>query len=177
MTAPTPDIVRTHRLRNAALLAGGVGIAAAAVGWVFSPEAFFRAYLHSWLLWLGVSLGSLALTMVIALLGGSWGAAIDRPARAASMVLPLMAVLFVPIGVAAATGSLFPWAHAPSPADDPVEVLRRPYLNAPFFIARAVLYFVCWIGAAWLLRGSMKSRAARLGRAGFPSPGVPGEGR
>jgi hypothetical protein len=128
-----------------------LAVVAGGVGWVLSPQAFFRAYLHGWLLWLGVSLGSLAFLMIGNLLGGSWSLAIRRPAQAAALSLPLLAVLFIPIALAAFTGPLFPWA-SPNPwQDDPLLVHRRPYLNAPFFLARAVVYGSCWIIPAWLL--------------------------
>ncbi|HEX4125063.1 MAG TPA: hypothetical protein VHY37_10095 [Tepidisphaeraceae bacterium] len=153
------------KARNLALLAAAIGVAAAAVGWIFNPAAFYRAYLHSWLLWTDVSLGCLGITMVVHLLGGAWGMAVRRLAEAAAMVLPVMAVLFIPIAIAAATGHLFPWADASAWQADPILVHRRPYLNVEFFLARAVIYGIVWIGLAWLLwRGSV---------AGVADPGLP----
>jgi len=140
-----------------AVIAGGLG-------WVRSPQAFFRAYLHGWLLWLGVSLGSMAFLMIGNLLGGSWSIAIRRPAEAAAMALPLLAVLFIPIAFAAFNGPLFPWANSNPWQDDVLLVHRRPYLNPPFFLARAVIYGCCWMIPAWLLcrRDTSPIRACAL---------------
>ncbi len=135
----------------AAVVVAALAVVAAGVGWVMSPDAFFRAYLHGWLLWLGVSLGSLAFLMIDKLLGGSWSLAIRRPAEAAALSLPLLAILFIPIAFAAFTGPLFPWADSKPWHDDPLLVHRRPYLNPPFFLARALFYAICWIMPAWIL--------------------------
>jgi hypothetical protein len=58
----------------------------------------------------------------------------------------LLALLFVP--VALGVGAVYPWAQ-PVAADAP-EALKHalahkaPYLNVPFFLARAVFYFAVW---------------------------------
>jgi hypothetical protein len=135
----------------AAILVAVLGAVAGAFGWIMWPELFFRAYLHGWLLWLGVSLGSLALLMIGNLLGGSWSMAIRRPAEAAALTLPLLAVLFLPIAFAALTGPLFPWANSNPWHEDALLVHRRPYLNPTFFLGRAIVYAGCWMIPAWLL--------------------------
>jgi hypothetical protein len=153
-----------RRPRNTALAAAGVGAVLAAVGWLASPVPFYRAYLHAWLLWLGVSLGAMALTLVIHLLGGGWGACLRRLAEAAAMVLPLMALLFVPIAFGAA--SLFPWAHGLDWQADPVLAHRHPYENLHDFLARAAVYAVVWIGTAMALWWGGRRGGSLAGFAG-----------
>jgi len=60
-----------------------------------------------------------------------------------------MALLFVPLLFG--LHSLYEWTHTEVVANDPVLLYKRPYLNVPFFIARAFFYFLAWIGAAYLL--------------------------
>ncbi len=62
-------------------------------------EQFFHSYLLGFMLWLGASLGSMAFLMIQHLTGGMWGMVIRRQLEAAMKVLPLMAVLFVPIWI------------------------------------------------------------------------------
>ena len=140
-----------RRARNIAWIVATLGMIAGAIGWLLSPEAFYRAYLHGWLLWLGVSLGSLGITTVIHLLNGNWGLPIRRLAEISAMLLPLLAILFIPIAFGVRHGTLFPWAHVLTAQDDPVLVHRQPYLNVSFFLVRSAIYAVCWIGSAWLL--------------------------
>lgn len=126
----------------------------AAVGSVvlafFETDKFFHAYLLAYMLWLGVSLGAMAFLMIQHLTGGAWGMVIRRQLEAASRTLPLMALLFIPIIVGRM--HIYFWMHSDAIADDKQMVsLTHSYLTLPGFILRAVIYFVVWIGLAWLL--------------------------
>jgi hypothetical protein len=116
----------------------------------FETDKFFHAYLLAYMFWLGVSLGSMAFLMLQHLTGGAWGMVIRRPLEAAVRTLPLMAVLFIPILVG--MRHIYFWMHPAAIADDKQLVaLTHSYLAIPFFIIRAIIYFVIWIGLAWLL--------------------------
>src|SRR5687767_8906908 len=143
--APPADIdVR----RSRALVAGGVGLAVCVLGFVFDRGHFFRTWLITYLLFLGIALGSLGLLMIQHLSGGAWGV-FRRIFEASSRTLPLMALLFLP--VLAGMTSLYPWTHADHVAADEVLRHKAPYLNSPFFVARALFYFAGWIGLAFVL--------------------------
>ena len=60
------------------------------------------------------------------------------------------AVLFVPIALG--THHLYEWAYDDVVAKDPVLQAKSAYLNVPFFLVRAVFYFVVWSLVASLLR-------------------------
>ena len=79
------------------LVIGVVGALACVAGYVMQPEQFLRGYLIGFMLWLGLSLGCMALLMVQHLSGGLWGLSIRRILEASSKGLPLMAVLFLPL--------------------------------------------------------------------------------
>src|SRR4030095_11748107 len=98
---------------------------------------------------LGITLGCLALGMVHQLSGGEWGVLIRRPIGAASRVLPVLTLLFVPILLG--MRQLYHWMDPAVMAHD--EALRHKaiYLNGPFFIARAVVYFAVWNGLVYFL--------------------------
>jgi hypothetical protein len=143
--APPADI-ETRRSR--ALIAGGVGLAACALGFLLDRDHFFRSWLIAYLLFLGIALGSMALLMIQHLSGGAWGI-FRRIFEASTRTLPLMALLFLPIVLG--MGTLYPWTH-----DDHVqadEILRHKavYLNTGFFLLRALVYFGGWILIAWTL--------------------------
>src|SRR5215510_1356427 len=85
------------RLEQRALVVGVLGAAGSVVGFIMNSTAFYRAYLVAFLFVLGWSLGSLGLLMLQHLTGGHWGILIRRPLEAASRVLYLLPVLFIPL--------------------------------------------------------------------------------
>jgi hypothetical protein len=91
---------------------------------------------------LGITLGCLALGMVHQLSGGAWGVVIRRPIGAASRVLPVLTVLFLPIIFG--MHDLYEWTHAEVVAADKVLQHKQLYLNTPFFLVRAAVYFLLW---------------------------------
>src|SRR5262245_45181821 len=106
--------------RSRALMAGIVGIIGCGIGVAIDRDHFFRAWLIAYLLFLGISLGSMALLMIQHLTGGAWGV-FRRIFEASSRTLPLMALLFIPILLG--LHALYPWTHPDLIQAD--EVLRH----------------------------------------------------
>lgn len=144
--------------RSRALIAGGVGVALCAVGFVFDRGHFFRSWLVAYLLFLGIALGSMAMVMIQHLSGGVWGV-FRRVFEASSRTLPVMAILFLPILLG--TAYLYPWAHPDLVASDEILSHRSLYLNQTFWIARAVVYF-----AGWLTLSQVLNRLSRIQDSG-----------
>ena len=136
-------------LQRTLLFAGGVGAVLSLIGAIIEPTQFFQSYLMAYMLCLGVTLGCLALGMVHQLTGGAWGVLIRRPIGAATRVLPVMTVLFVPILLG--MSRLYPWTHADLVARDEALQHKHLYLNTPFFLVRAALYFGVWNALTYLL--------------------------
>jgi hypothetical protein len=143
MTALDATATDMEPLRRRALLAGGVALAICLIGALFNRAEFFRSYLIAYVFWLGVPLGCLGIVMIHHLVGGTWGFVIQRPLESALRTLPLMALLFVP--VCFGLSDLYVWTQADVVRHDPLLQQKSAYLNVPFFIARAVIYFVIWI--------------------------------
>ena len=135
-------------LRSRALIAGVVGLVGCGLGFVFDRDHFFRSWLIAYLLFLGIALGSMALLMIQHLSGGSWGV-FRRVFEASSRTLPLLALMFLPIVLG--MGTLYSWTHADHVAADAILQHKAPYLNVPFFLIRALIYFAGWIGIAWTM--------------------------
>lgn len=138
-----------NRLQTLALIVGGVGLVLLVIGWFLSPAQFLQAYLVGYILWTQVALGCLAILMIYTMTGGGWGYVTQRILRAGMLTLPLLAVLFLPLLLG--LPALYEWARPDVVAHDELLQHKSLYLNVPFFIARAVLYFVVWIGLAFLL--------------------------
>lgn len=138
-----------ERYQRQALLVGVAGVAMSLVGAWRDPTQFFRSYLLGYVFWIGIPLGSIAVLMTHHLTGGEWGLPIRRLLEAGTRTFPWMALLFLPILIG--VPRLFEWAQAAAVAADPLLRYKRPYLNPPFFTARAAIYFGIWIGLAYLL--------------------------
>jgi hypothetical protein len=136
-------------LQSRLLIAGGAGGAVCAIGLVMNPSQFVRSFLPAYMWLLSVTLGALGLAMVHQVSGGAWGVVIRRILGAATRTLPLLTILFIPIALG--LHSLYPWADAAHVADDPILQWKQPYLNVPFFLARAAIYFAAWNLIAYLL--------------------------
>ena len=112
-------------------------------------EQFFHSYLLGFMLWLGVTLGSMAFLMIQHLTGGMWGMVIRRQLEAAMKTVPLMAVLFIPI-VAGMPHLYGAWLQ-PNPGDKHLVAVSHSYLTHGGFIVRTVVYFAIWFALAFFL--------------------------
>jgi len=143
-----------NRLQAIGLGVGVVGAIACAIGYFTAPEQFYFSWLIGCTVWLGLSLGSLALLMIHHLTSGAWGLPARRIFEAATGVLPLMAILYLPI--LAGLETLYSWT-GPLMDENPIIAHKEAYLNADAFTIRYFVYFVLWIGLAfWLRRLSLK---------------------
>jgi hypothetical protein len=138
------------RIQTAGLAVGGVALLAAIFGAVSSPEKFYHAYLFSYMLVLGLTLGSLGLLMLQHLTGGQWGIIIRRPLEAASRNIWLVLLMFVPIVLG--MKSLYrAWLDPEKLKAEPLSAYQQGYLTHNGFLGRAVLYFAIWSALVWLL--------------------------
>ena len=141
-----PSLAKFQRL---SLIVGAIAMVILLLGALLNRDKFFQAYLIGFTFWTGIAVGSLALLMLQHLTGGGWGFVIRRVLEAATRTLPLMAFLFVPIILGA--HSLYPWMREEDLAKHEIIRFKSPYLNLPFYTARAVIYFGVWIVLAFLL--------------------------
>ncbi|HEX9221945.1 MAG TPA: hypothetical protein VF860_01310 [Candidatus Acidoferrales bacterium] len=148
------------RLQQRALTVGILGLALMMFGASASPAQFFRSYLVGYLFALGVTLGCLGLLMLQHLTGGHWGVMIRRPLESATRTLPVLAVLFVPLGFG--LRQLYAWT---GPMEKPLSRFQMSYLTIPGFLTRAAIYFAIWILLMLLLNGWSLQQDARPERA------------
>jgi hypothetical protein len=159
------------------MVAGGVGLLLLLIGLFVDREQFFRSYLYAFVFWTGLSLGSLSWLLLQNLVGGGWGLITRRPHEAATRVLPVMALLFLPLLFG--LGSLYAWSHQEWRDAHGTMHFKLWWLTKGFFIVRTVCYFLVWIGLALLLnkwsldedRGDGTPRFARR-MEGVSGPGL-----
>src|SRR5581483_4679017 len=117
--------------RRPFLWAGAASSIASVVAGIYAPREFFSAYLSTYMFYLGIGLGCMALLMIYHLTGGAWGFVIRGILESGMGTLPLLAVLFVP--VALGVRYLYPWAQPELVRVDEHLRAKHDYLNVPFF--------------------------------------------
>jgi hypothetical protein len=137
-------------IQQRSVLVGALFAVLSVVGAFISPDRFYAAYLLGFMLWVGLSLGCLALVMLIHMTGGDWGQAVRRILEAGARTLPMMAMFFIPVILG--MRHLYVWAQPDKIAHDKhLQEITRTYLNPTWFVVRAVIYFAIWIVLSWLL--------------------------
>jgi hypothetical protein len=169
-------LVDFRKFQRTFFVVGAIGCLASAVGVFVEPRQFFFSYLFSYLFWLGLSLGCLAVTMMHFLAGGRWGYSTRRFLEAGFMVLPAMLLLMIPIFFG--LHYLYPWAQPAAIAASSTLRERHAYENNTAYILRQVLFLAVFIGMAlklrqWSLQQDMSTDAAPTRKArALSGPGL-----
>ena len=141
-------LINTGAWPRKALILGIVLVAVSAVFLILNPGQFLQSYLIAFLYCLGPALGSLAILMLHQLTGGRWGASVRRPLESATLTLPMMIIFFIPVLIG--TPYLYVWMDQNVLQKDVILQHKHLYLNFPFFVLRAAIYFALWNGLAFL---------------------------
>jgi len=180
---------RTLMLRAGVL--GVVGLAATAAGGALDARRALYAYLAAFVYWAGIALAAMVFLMANEAANSKWYIVVRRLLEALPTAITVLAVLFLPIALGA--GLIFPWVDPHAAGHAPLQPWahgegklaihlwehRRPWMNLPFFLFRAGLYFAIWLAVAALMRrwslaqdGSgdpgLKLKMRRLGAGGLP---------
>jgi hypothetical protein len=99
----------------------------------------------SFMLVLGLTLGSLGLVMLQHLTGGHWGIIIRRPLESATRTLPLVAAFFLPIALIGMKYLYGAWLNPEELRKEPLSEFQQSYLTQGRFELRAFIYFIIWL--------------------------------
>jgi hypothetical protein len=154
-----------------ALLGAGVCLILGAA----NPKQFFFSWLVSFLFFLSLALGALFFVLIQYAVQGGWGIVLRRIGETVFVTLPVMAALFLPVLLG--LRDLYSWTVPGAAEHDALLQWKAPYLNVPFFLIRAALYFGIWSFIALLYyRGSRRQDvtgdpgvSARLRRLAGPA--------
>ncbi len=128
-------------------------------------DLFLRAWLFSFLFWLGLTTGSLVLLCLQYTSGGNWGRFGRRIWEAGAQNLWLMFLFWLPIAFGAKT--LYSWTHPEVAATLGADKVHY-YLNLPFFWVRGVFFFAAWgVLFYFLKRWSIREEAGQTTPAQF----------
>ena len=145
-----------HPWNRIPLIAGAfalLGAVACAILGAANPKQFFFSWLVSFLFFLSLALGGLFFVLIQYAAQGGWGVVLRRIGETIFSTIPVMAVLFLPLLFG--LHDLYEWSHADAAEHDALLRWKAPYLNVPFFLIRAALFFGIWSFIAILYyRGS-----------------------
>ena len=117
-----------------------------------------KQFAYSWLLafmfFLSICLGAMFLVLIHHLFDASWSVATRRIAEHLAFLLPVMAVLFIPIAILA-PNNLYPWLIEflkDGPHADHALAAKQPIFSVTWFYIIAVLLFAVWTWLTWNLR-------------------------
>ncbi len=157
-TIPDDNVTLPASWRAAApvLIAGGAIAVLISLGVFLSSDAgggfraFFHSYLANFMYCLTFCLGALFFVLVQHVVRSAWSASIRRVAELLAFTIPWWAVMFAPIVAMLLMGndSLYPWGAGPEGDLEVVVKNKLNYLDAKWFILRAVVYFAIWFTAA-----------------------------
>ncbi|MFI4980435.1 MAG: hypothetical protein ACHQIO_08800 [Nevskiales bacterium] len=163
MAAASP---MARRLGTACLVAAVAGLLLLIVAARQGSQPWLPSYLFVWLFVLGLSLGSLAWVAVHNLTGGDWEYEARPFLQATLRLFPLTVLLALPLLIAPA--ELLPWMRTAAAAPHGDFVAGQLwYLNPAFVYARAIVYFVIWLGLARMLRGDDAPTRQAVSAFGF----------
>ena len=130
-----------------------LGVVACAILGPANPKQFFFSWLVSFLFFLSLALGALFFVLIQYAVQGGWGIVVRRVGETIFATLPVMAVLFLPVLLG--LRDLYEWAVPGAAEHDALLQWKAPYLNVPFFLIRAALFFGSWSVIAFVyFRGS-----------------------
>ncbi len=134
-----------HPWNRIPMIAGGVAVVGAlicAILGVGNPKQFFFSWLVSFLFFVSLGIGALFFVLIQYAAQGGWGIVVRRIGETTFATIPVMAALFLPLLLG--LHDLYLWS-VPGAADhDPLLRWKSPYLNVPFFVARAAIFFGIW---------------------------------
>ena len=118
-------------------------IAAAVLGQMTGWSRFFHSYLVSFGFYLSIALGATFFVLIQHQVRAAWSVVVRRLAEVLTQTLWLLALLFLVIAVPLLLGydGLYSWVSS----GDHLVKAKQGFLNAPFFLVRAVIYFAVWI--------------------------------
>ncbi len=136
---PAPEF--TRKLIWVGLLAGATVL----LGIFLRPERTWPSLLIVAIFLVGLALGGMIFLATQAVASGGWHVCFKRIPEAMASTLPYAGAVMV-LTLAGGMSTLYEWSHADVMANDALLAGKKAWLNAPFFLGRAVVVLAIWFG-------------------------------
>jgi hypothetical protein len=131
-----------NRLPVIGVAAAVLGAIACAILGMANPKQFFFSWLVSFLFFLSLAIGALFFVLIQYASQGGWGIVLRRIGETVFATVPVMAALFIPVLLG--MRDLYEWTVPGAAEHDALLRWKAPFLNVPFFLIRAAIYFAVW---------------------------------
>lgn len=162
------------------LALGGAGLVALGVGFLLDRRQAGLSFLVAYLYVTGMVLGVLLMNLIAHVANARWFVLLRRLAEDVAAALPVLAVLFV--GLVIAAPALYPWAgegHAAGSAHGHAPAGKAAWLSLPMFVLRGAICLFAWSAVAVVMRRwsvrrdetrdpALTTRQRALAAAGLP---------
>ncbi len=131
------------------IVLGGLGLVAGFFTGHDGGQQLGYSYLLAFMFFLSICLGSLFLVLIHHLFDAMWSVAIRRVCEHLAFLLPVMAVLFIPIALLAP--KIYPWMNI-DPHEDHALHAKMALINPKAFYIAALIIFAIWSFLSYKLR-------------------------
>jgi hypothetical protein len=138
------QLIISKRFNYLTYILMGIGVVTIITGFFVNPVKTWANYLMNNYYFLSLAIGATFFLAMQYITNSGWSSAFIRIPQSMANVIPVIAVLMIPILVFGMP-ELYHWALPGITAHDPLLAHKSPYLNLPFFIARYAIYFSVWI--------------------------------
>jgi hypothetical protein len=131
------------------------------MGVLVAPDRTWPSLLIVAVYLVGLPLGAMIFLSTQAVASGGWHVCFKRIPESIASTLPFAAVVLL-LTLVGGMSTLYEWSHADVMAHDSLLAGKVGWLNVPFFLARAVLVLLVWLGfVAAMLRVSRRQDSER----------------
>jgi hypothetical protein len=123
-----------------------VGALLGIIGLITNSKQFAYSYLLAYMFFLSICLGGLFMSILHHLFDANWTAPIRRVCEHLAALLPVMALLFIPIAILGPT-QLYRWLGVADPHADHAIAAKYPLFTKSGFYSSAIIMFGIW---TWL---------------------------
>jgi len=139
--SPEGEYFESTRFAGLSLIVGLValvGLLVSLIGAFFWPEQFAYSWLFGFAFWFTLCAGCFFWIIVHHAVDAEWSVVVRRQWENIAQLLPLLALFFIPVILF--RDFLYEWLTIPAGQDELLDS-KRGYLNFPFFVVRAIVFF------------------------------------
>jgi hypothetical protein len=144
------QIIVSRNFRIVTFILIAIGAGTFIFGLLSDPKLTWANYLVVNYYFLSLAMGGVFFFVLQSISQSGWASAFQRVSEAMMSYVPLAGIFFLLLWFG--VNDIYEWSHKDVVALDPVLQHKSVFLNAPFFMARLIIYFILWVVFIRILR-------------------------